>query len=1451
MTKARQVARFVSKLTANGEVGSTALQSSGVVGGSYGSGTSLARFTVDQDGRLTAASETPITIDSSQVQGNLVTRVNSVVVTTSDYTATNDTAVSTSGGYVKILGENFGAVVTVLIGSVPATSVARWSSSELRCQIPAQAEGSYTVYITDVTTGRISILLNGIIYSAFPVWQTSPTLPAVNSLVQMNLQLLATNSINFALAVGSTLPTGLTLTSAGLLSGAINTAVTTTYTFTIVATDAQNQDVPQTFTITIYNLDLYWHNTVTLITGQYPDKVVSYDYSGNNWQDRTIWNPTSTNNRHPLAKRHTPFQRNWSGYFDGSSMYQTVNHATSLNLTTDAWTIEFWIMMTYYPNGTSGGANKYIIHKAPAASAGWQIGFDNVGRLHFQDFVTGTTYYFNSTSPHISSSYYRFLPGIWYHVAFVKEHGAANGFNCYVDGQLKNSYANSTSFTNTDNLVIGRDRAGTNYFAGWLHNMRISNVARYTATFTPPVDKFTHDPYTLFLNFHKNRYDTKPVFQDQGLTITNNVPPLMLHEGPEYEAPSSDYGSLYTEGHGIAVVDTTFANSSIKLGAGAWTIEGWALLQSTAGSIISKGTAATNGWEVSVDSSDNLIFSYLSSTVTTSGSIINFSRQGWHHWAVVKEIVDGTNSRIKLFVDGILGVTSTNITNTSLTFTADNSIMKIGRSRADGNEWDGYIHDIRISNAAMYTANYAIPTTQLSITSNVMYSSMRGIGQLRDVIEDEGPHQRHLISGTTEHRLWNSSAFSFRTGFSGKFYNGDESLVFTDSGNYDFSNNINFTIDAFFQDHRNPDDAAVRYIFRCQAASTDNDGYYLYCTRDSSNGKTYVNFGVGDRDGWQAQSIRFGAEIAFNDWNWVVIQRIGNKTAFYFNGTKTAEIDSPFYVNCTTGPVIGESWYGLLSNIRWQRNEAYYAVNGANPASISWPTVDLANARLPTNANTVFFAFGHPQHPGNWNATASANDVYISSMGPFYPTATYNNQIDDGISWNTYDDNDQPYMPRSSRLFHYLHQHGTSWTAEGYFWGHLDTSRTVWRTGDSTAHAGLAMYINTDGTTAGRGRGAFALSYQTARWVPGNSSNNYTPQGWTHFVICFDIQPSGSGPRYAMFFNGTRITLNDWSPAGASQTSSEDLRFYNHVPVCHMRISRAARYDVNNATLTLRNPATITKPYAFPVGNILNTAYTGNNPTGTTVYDKFDSVFWKGRGMIFRNQAETSGRMMYGVMLPSYGIKKWGECSMYFPGTWNTTGSSAVNHYIRIDRNNWRDGYQLRRQNFTVEMWVSCEAATSVAAANMTVWDLQDVIRLQVNAAGNWSLDQSGTVRIDSGIACSLNGVFQHICLTRENETYKLYVDFVLRGSFASNGVAVSGNRDDWYDGYASRSADYQHLGNRLSASQTYQFRGWVQDFRITNGVARYVTATNSNGEPALHLGTTTPVNITQAFNDY
>lgn len=1448
MTKARQVARFVSKLTANGEVGSTALASSGVTAGAYGSGTSLSRFTVDQDGRLTAASETPITLDASQIQGNLVTRITSVVVTDSVYNNTNDTAVSTSGGYIKILGENFGSVVSVLIGSVSATSVTRWTSSELRCQIPAQAEGSYTLYVTDTTSGRISILLNGVIYNPFPVWQTAPTLTAVNSAINFNFQLLATGAVNYSLAVGSSLPSGLTLTSTGLLSGAVAVVATTVYSFSIIATDAQNQDTIQTFSITVFNFDPYWEETVTLITGQYPYKVVSYDDSGNNWQDRTIWNPTTTNNRHPIAKRHTPFQMNWSAYFNGSDMYQTVTHATSLNLTA-AFTIEFWMMMTYYPNGTGGGASRHIITKSPSSgSIGWTIAIDGSGLLYFYDYVGSTAYYVNSTSPHVSSGYYRFLPGIWYHVAFVRENTAASGFKFYVDGQLKNTYSNSTSFTNADNMVIGRDRGGTLYYAGWLHNMRISNSARYTGVFTPPATLFTHDSNTLFLNYHKSRHDNRIGWQDQGLQITNSVTPMIMHEGPNYEAPSANFGSLYTEGHGIAVVDTTFANSSIKLGAGAWTIEGWSMNQTTAGSIISKGTAATNGWEVSVDASDNLIFSYLSSTVTASGW---FPRHSWNHWAVVKEVINGTQSTIKIFVNGNLAVTSSAITTTSLTFTSDNSIMKIGRSRVDANEWDGYIHDLRISDIAQYTTNFAIPTTQLGITANVKYASMRGIGQLRDVIEDEGPHQRHMISGTTEHRLWHSGPFAYRHGFSARFSGGDESLVYTDSSNFDFGSSTNFTIDAFFLPHWNSDDTTQpRYIFRAQAATTDNEGYYLYVSNES--GIHYVNFGSGDRDGWQAQSVRFGGRITLGRWNWVVIQRIGTSTAFYLNGTKTAEINSPFTVNCTTGPVIGESWYGNLSNIRWQRNEAYYAVNSANPSTISWPSVDWASARLPTNANTVLFAFGHPQHPGNWNANDAYNDIYISSLGPFFATGSSSNQIDHGISWNTYDDNDQPYVPRSSRFFPYLHQHGTSWTIEGYFWGHLNTSRTVFRTGDSTAHAGLAMYINTDGSTQSRGRGAFVISYQGARWVPGNSSNNYTPHGWTHFVICFDISPSGGTvPRYAMFFNGTRITLNDWNPAGSSQTSSEDFRFYNHVPSSHIRISRTARYDVNNATLTLRNPLTITKPYAFPVGNILNTVYTGNSPTGTTIYDRFDSVFWKGTNHIFRNQAETSGRMMYGVMLPSYSIKKWGDCSLYFPGTWNTTGSSAVNNYMRIDRNNWRDGYQFRRYDWTVEMWVSCEATSAVAAANMCVWDLQDVIRIEVDSNGRWSMNQSGTLRIPGTVPVGINGVFQHVCLTRESKTYKLYVDFVLVGSFASDNIAVSGNHDDWYDGYASRSADYQHLGNRLSVSQTYQFRGWVQDFRITSGVARYTTANNAVGSTAIYWNTTTPVSITGAFNDY
>jgi hypothetical protein len=182
-----------------------------------------------------------------------VPKITSIVVTDSSYTTLDDTAVGTSGGYIKLIGTGFTAGSQVLIGNVSATSVTFVSVTELRAQLPATSAGTYVVYVV-ATDGSVAIRVNGITFSATPTWSTGSTLTAGSSNVPISIQLAATSdtAVTYAVAAGSSLPTGLSLSSGGLLSGTITgISMDTTYNFTINAIDAENQDSPRSFSITI------------------------------------------------------------------------------------------------------------------------------------------------------------------------------------------------------------------------------------------------------------------------------------------------------------------------------------------------------------------------------------------------------------------------------------------------------------------------------------------------------------------------------------------------------------------------------------------------------------------------------------------------------------------------------------------------------------------------------------------------------------------------------------------------------------------------------------------------------------------------------------------------------------------------------------------------------------------------------------------------------------------------------------------------------------------------------------------------------------------------------------------------------------------------------------------------------------------------------------------------
>jgi len=178
-------------------------------------------------------------------------KITNIQVTNNTYTVIDDTAVDTAGGYIRITGTGFTAGCQVLINNVPATSTTFVSATEVRAQVPATAAGTYVIYLVN-TDGGVAIRVNGITFSATPTWVTGSTLSdgAVDSAI--SIQLSATLATTYSLQAGSTLPTGLTLSSSGLISGTVTGLVNdTSYSFTVIATDAENQDSPRTFTITI------------------------------------------------------------------------------------------------------------------------------------------------------------------------------------------------------------------------------------------------------------------------------------------------------------------------------------------------------------------------------------------------------------------------------------------------------------------------------------------------------------------------------------------------------------------------------------------------------------------------------------------------------------------------------------------------------------------------------------------------------------------------------------------------------------------------------------------------------------------------------------------------------------------------------------------------------------------------------------------------------------------------------------------------------------------------------------------------------------------------------------------------------------------------------------------------------------------------------------------------
>lgn len=202
--------------------------------------------------------------------------VNSFAVTDGSYVPLDDTAASTAGGQTIVLyGSGFAPGATVTVGGTTIGAVTYLDQGRLTFTSPANSSGSYTIVVINANGGA-GILVPGLVYSGVPTWSTSAgSIGSSYERTNVSSTFVATGDAPMTYSVLSgSLPPGTSLSTTGVLSGTAPVeSGSTTYSFTIRATDGQLQDTDRSFSLTI-NTDV-----VTMSSPTNNQVISSYEYA--------------------------------------------------------------------------------------------------------------------------------------------------------------------------------------------------------------------------------------------------------------------------------------------------------------------------------------------------------------------------------------------------------------------------------------------------------------------------------------------------------------------------------------------------------------------------------------------------------------------------------------------------------------------------------------------------------------------------------------------------------------------------------------------------------------------------------------------------------------------------------------------------------------------------------------------------------------------------------------------------------------------------------------------------------------------------------------------------------------------------------------------------------------------------------------------------------------------
>jgi len=1089
---------------------------------------------------------------------------------------------------------------------------------------------------------------------------------------------------------------------------------------------------------------------------------------------------------------------------NGSSDYLTAANNAAFLFGTGDFTIEAWV----YATSLSGSTNNTIACVWASGQNAWFLGINSSNSVIF-GYAAGSTYTFSNT----------FTTNTWYHIAVAR---SGTSLKAFVNGvQVGTTQTNSTNITSTALLSVGAnlDAGPTQYWNGYVSNLRlIKGTALYTTTFTPPTQLFPIANTSLLTCQSPTIIDNS--INTFAITVnstakTSNFTPFAAYQGfnPALGAAAGgvwtlDEAAYYQNNRQWPIYDPYFNQTTLMLhGNGTNGAQNNTFLDSSSSPL----TITRNG-------------------NTTQGSFSPFSQTGWSYNGTAGAYCQLNNADYAIGTGDftiefwMYCVDDSTYGSSAFAGLTGAGTLTVSMSGGSSNARQPYLEFGGTSTAFGTLYGYLNKWTHIAYVrrSGFVTVYQNGVATSAPVSRTQSfPNCANLYLA----RLPTDTAQDFRGYMSN--YRITKAAVY--SSNFTPSTTplvpVSNTVLLTFQDNRFVDNSALRatvtpagtasvqafspfvpaYItpttysnwfdgtgdYLTWSGSTVGAGEFTFeCWFNSTNfgasqtlfgpnGTTNGGFGINVSSSTSISIDRYGVSadnftvptMSTNTWYYIVVVRnSSNVTTVFLNGirssTGTATIAYTFgNVGAIgyTSSAVNRYFFGAISNARYVNTAIY----DPTQTTINIPTAPLtaiSGTQLLTCQSSTLI----DNSTNNFTLTAYGNLQPVTSPTPFpakVDTTTLNSAYSTSlIGGSAYFDGTGDYLSLANNAA--LFPGTGDFTME--FWINptvLSGNQMIWGQNAN----GLDIYRLSS-------TGKLVVDQANVGTIV-SSTANVIANAWAHYAV------TRSGTSVKLFVNGV---------LDATATNSANLTNSNNPAIGASPGGSGNFYTGYIAGLRfVKGTALYTSSFAIPASPptaVTNTQLL-TNFTNAGIYDN-----------TAKNVLETVGNAQISTTQ-----SKWGGTSMSFPATNGNYAISPPN----------QQNFLFGTGQFTIEAWVYPTAFTNSAAGLFSYGVAGGYIdwNLELNTSGTVSYIDNNAIRFSSSSNLTLN-TWTHVCLARTSSTVTLYFNGVSVGTYSTiNNIS----------GGSTSAQLYVGTGAQIPGSR--QFIGYIDDFRITKGVARYVTS--------------------------